>query len=258
MRYKFCSNAFEILKLGKCGDSFSPWTKDVKECEEKYGVSRDVSLSSEDVEKRQRVYGLNELDKHKGGLVLRLILDQFNDTLVRILLCSAVVSFVLKALEALKEIQSEHATVIRDGKKDTSLLVKEFIPRDIVELRVGDKVPTDMRVFTLNTSTLRFKQGPLTGESGAVSKTMKPVSEDTDSQGKKCMVFVGTMIVNGNCIFLVTYTGIGTETWKIPQNLLVLFGIQTQSRWKNASPVVAQTQEQVQYLDQEQVILVPL
>ncbi|XP_074302985.1 calcium-transporting ATPase 4, endoplasmic reticulum-type-like [Silene latifolia] len=214
------------VRKRKCGDSFSPWTKDVKECEEKYGVSRDVSLSSEDVEKRQRVYGLNELDKHKGGLVWRLILDQFNDTLVRILLCSAVVSFVLqwydgdegdyaesnaeKALEALKEIQSEHATVIRDGKKDTSLPVKEFIPGDIVELRVADKVPADMWVLTLNTSTLRVKQGSLTGESGAVSKTLKPVSEDTDSQGKKCMVFVGTTVVNGNFIFLVTYIGMRT------------------------------------------------
>ncbi|KAH9620918.1 hypothetical protein KSS87_011024 [Heliosperma pusillum] len=240
----------------KSGDSFWPWAKDVKECEGKYGVSRDIGLSREEVEKRQRVYGLNELDKHEGVSVWRLILDQFNDTLVRILLLAAVVSFILawydgdeggemgitafveplviflilivnaivgvwqesnaeKALEALKEIQSEHATVTRDGKKDASLPAKELVPGDIVELRVGDKVPADMRVLTLISSTLRVEQGSLTGESEAVSKTVKPVSEDTDIQGKKCMVFAGTTVVNGNCICLVTHTGMSTEIGKV-------------------------------------------
>ncbi|KAL2899129.1 Calcium-transporting ATPase 4 endoplasmic reticulum-type [Bienertia sinuspersici] len=242
--------------LVKNEDLFMPWTKDVKECEEKYGVSREFGLSSEEIEKRIQKYGLNELEKHEGPSVWRLILDQFNDTLVRILLCAAVVSFVLawydgdeggemgitafveplviflilivnaivgvwqennaeKALEALKEIQSEHASVIRNGKKVPSLPAKELVPGDIVELRVGDKVPADMRVLTLISSTLRVEQGSLTGESEAVSKTVKPVSSDTDIQGKKCMVFAGTTIVNGNCICLVTNTGMSTEIGKV-------------------------------------------
>ncbi|KAL9270855.1 Calcium-transporting ATPase 4, endoplasmic reticulum-type-like protein, partial [Drosera capensis] len=137
---------------------FAAWAIEAKECEERYGVSRDYGLSSEEVERRLKKYGFNELDKHEGPSIWRLILDQFNDTLVRILLGAAVVSFVLalydgdeggekeitafveplviflilivnaivgvwqesnaeKALEALKEIQSEHAVVIRDGQK---------------------------------------------------------------------------------------------------------------------------------------------
>lgn len=243
-------------KSVKNGDSFAPWGKDVKECEEKYGVRRDLGLSSEEVERRRKVYGLNELEKHDGPSIWRLILDQFNDTLVRILLCAAVVSFVLawydgkqggemgitafveplviflilivnafvgvwqennaeKALEALKEIQSEHATVIRDGKKITSLFARELVPGDIVELRVGDKVPADMRVVALISSTLRIEQGSLTGESEAVSKTVRPVTEDSDIQGKKCMVFAGTTVVNGNCICLVTHIGMDTEIGKV-------------------------------------------
>ncbi|KAK9756686.1 hypothetical protein RND81_01G114600 [Saponaria officinalis] len=243
-------------KLIKSGELFAPWAKDVKECEEKYEVSSDLGLTSEEVEKRRKIYGLNELDKHEGPSIWRLILDQFNDTLVRILLGAAVVSFVLawyggdeggemgitafveplviflilivnafvgvwqesnaeKALEALKEIQSEHASVIRDGKKDASLPAKELVPGDIVELRVGDKVPADMRVLRLISSTLRVEQGSLTGESAAVSKTVKPVSEDIDIQGKKCMVFAGTTVVNGNCICLVTNTGMSTEIGKV-------------------------------------------
>ncbi|KAE9461180.1 hypothetical protein C3L33_06921, partial [Rhododendron williamsianum] len=237
-------------------EDFPAWAKDVQECEEKYLVSRECGLSAEGVEKKRQIYGWNELDKHEGPSIFKLILDQFNDTLVRILLAAAVISFVLawydgdeggemeitafveplviflilivnaivgvwqennaeKALEALKEIQSQQATVVRDGRKITSLPAKELVPGDIVELRVGDKVPADMRVVTLISSTLRVEQGSLTGESEAVSKTTKAVPEDTDIQGKKCMVFAGTTVVNGNCICLVTQTGMGTEIGKI-------------------------------------------
>ncbi|GAB2286031.1 Calcium-transporting ATPase 1, endoplasmic reticulum-type [Dionaea muscipula] len=250
------SEELSTTKPSKPRDDFAAWSKDAKECEEEYGVSRDYGLSSEEVEKRQKIYGLNELDKHEGPSIWRLILDQFNDMLVRILLCAAVVSFVLawydgeeggemeitafveplviflilivnaivgvwqennaeKALEALKEIQSQHATVIRDGKKVSDLLAKELVPGDIVELRVGDKVPADMRVLTLISSTLRLEQGSLTGESEAVSKSVKAVPEDSEIQGKKCMVFAGTTVVNGNCICLVTQTGMNTEIGKV-------------------------------------------
>ncbi|XP_048135926.1 calcium-transporting ATPase 4, endoplasmic reticulum-type-like [Rhodamnia argentea] len=235
---------------------FPAWSKDPKECEEKYGVSRDVGLSSEEVEKRRQTYGYNELEKHEGVSIFKLILDQFSDTLVRILLAAAVVSFVLawldgeeggemkitafveplviflilivnaivgiwqennaeKALEALKEIQSEQATVTRGGKKIPNLPAKELLPGDIVELKVGDKVPADMRVLSLISSTFRVEQGSLTGESEAVSKTAKAVPENSDIQGKKCMVFAGTTVVNGNCICLVTQTGMVTEIGKV-------------------------------------------
>ncbi|CAM8967356.1 unnamed protein product [Rhodiola kirilowii] len=238
------------------GGNFPAWAKDVRECEEKYQVNREYGLSADEVEKRRKIYGLNELEKHEGVSVFKLILDQFNDTLVRILLAAAVISFVLawydgkeggeteitafveplviflilivnaivgvwqesnaeKALEALKEIQSETATVIRDGRKVSNLPAKELVPGDIVELRVGDKVPADMRVISLVSSTVRLEQGSLTGESEAVSKTVKPVPENTDIQGKKCMVFAGTTVVNGNCICLVTHIGMSTEIGKV-------------------------------------------
>ncbi|KAK1408432.1 hypothetical protein QVD17_40202 [Tagetes erecta] len=237
-------------------NSYAAWAKEVHECEEQYKVDRKNGLSDSEVQKRLKTYGLNELEKHEGQSVFRLILDQFNDTLVRILLVAAVISFVLawydgdeggemeitafveplviflilivnaivgvwqesnaeKALEALKEIQSEQATVIRNGKKISGLPAKELVPGDIVELRVGDKVPADMRVLNLISSTLRVEQGSLTGESEAVSKTTKPVPVESDIQGKKCMVFAGTTVVNGNCICLVTDTGMNTELGKV-------------------------------------------
>ncbi|EEF29563.1 calcium-transporting atpase 4, endoplasmic reticulum-type, putative [Ricinus communis] len=237
-------------------EKFPAWSKGIEECLEQYQVNHVVGLSIEEVEKRRQIYGYNELEKHEGVSIFKLILEQFNDTLVRILLAAAIISFVLawydgeeggemeitafveplviflilivnavvgiwqesnaeKALEALKEIQSEHAAVLRGGKMLSSLPAKELVPGDIVELRVGDKVPADMRVLNLISSTVRMEQGSLTGESEAVSKTIKPVAENTDIQGKKCMVFAGTTVVNGNCICLVTQTGMDTEIGKV-------------------------------------------
>ncbi|XP_076942092.1 calcium-transporting ATPase 4, endoplasmic reticulum-type-like [Bidens hawaiensis] len=231
-------------------NQYPAWSKEIHECEQHYQVDIKLGLSDDEVKNRLQKYGTNELEKHEGQSVFRLILDQFNDTLVRILLAAAVISFVLasydgeetafveplviflilivnaivgvwqesnaeKALEALKEIQSEQATVIRNGRKVSSLPAKELVPGDIVELRVGDKIPADMRVVSLISSTLRVEQGSLTGESEAVSKTTKPVYEESDIQGKKCMVFAGTTVVNGNCICLVTETGMNTEIGKV-------------------------------------------
>ncbi|KAJ4704780.1 Calcium-transporting ATPase [Melia azedarach] len=249
-------------KLSDDPDVFPAWAKSVEECEKHYQVNKRLGLKSEEVERRRKIHGLNELEKHEGPSIWSLILEQFNDTLVRILLGAAVLSFVLawydgeeggekeitafveplvifliliinaivgvwqennaeKALEALKEIQSEHATVIRDGSKILNLLAKELVPGDIVELKVGDKVPADMRVVELISSTLRLEQGSLTGESEAVNKTNKPVASDTDIQGKRCMLFAGTTVVNGNCVCLVTQIGMETEIGKVHEQIFI-------------------------------------
>ncbi|KAL0723726.1 hypothetical protein Bca4012_038325 [Brassica carinata] len=204
------------------------------ECEEKFGVSCEKELTTEEVVKRHQIYGLNELEKPEGTSIFKLILEQFNGTLVRILLAAVVISFALafvddkeggemgitafvephvvflilivnaivgiwqetnaeKALEALKEIQSQQATVMRDGNKVSNLPAKELVVGDIVELRVGDKVPSDMCMVALISSTLRVEQGSLTGESEAVRTTF----------------------VNGNGICLVTDTGMSTEIGRV-------------------------------------------
>ncbi|KAJ6842643.1 calcium-transporting ATPase 1, endoplasmic reticulum-type-like [Iris pallida] len=237
--------------------SFPAWSRTIPECEAEFKVSADRGLTSAEASSRLSLHGPNELEKHSGPSVLQLVLDQFNDTLVRILLVAAVVSFVLawydgdeggemgitafveplviflilivnavvgvwqesnaeKALEALKEIQSESARVRRDGVLVPNLPAKELVPGDIVELRVGDMVPADMRIIYLVSSTLRVEQGSLTGESAAVNKTNRRVnSEDSDIQGKECMVFAGTTVVNGSCVCMVTQTGMNTEIGKI-------------------------------------------
>ncbi|CAN6284691.1 unnamed protein product [Urochloa humidicola] len=237
--------------------AFPAWARTPSECLAELGVSADRGLSSEEAAERLQRYGPNELERHAPPSVWKLVLEQFEDTLVRILLLAAVVSFVLalydgaeggevgvtafveplviflilivnavvgvwqesnaeKALEALKEIQSEHATVKRDGRWSHGLPARDLVPGDIVELRVGDKVPADMRVLQLISSTLRVEQGSLTGETASVNKTSHKIElEDTDIQGKECMVFAGTTVVNGSAVCVVTGTGMATEIGKI-------------------------------------------
>ncbi|KAF3780311.1 Calcium-transporting ATPase 1 endoplasmic reticulum-type [Nymphaea thermarum] len=236
---------------------FPAWSWSVEECLKEYNVRLEKGLSSSEVEKRHAKYGWNELQSESGKPLWKLVLEQFDDTLVKILLMAAVVSFVLayfdshengegalteyvepfvillililnaivgvwqetnaeKALEALKEMQCETAKVLRNGTYVADLPARELVPGDIVELRIGDKVPADMRVAKLKTSTFRVEQSSLTGESMPVIKTVIPVfMEDCELQAKECMVFAGTTVVNGSCLCIVVSTGMRTEIGKI-------------------------------------------
>jgi Ca2+-transporting ATPase len=144
--------------------------------------------------------------------------------IVMILILNAIVgvwqeSNAERALEALKEMQSEHAKVIRDGLYISNLPSRELVPGDIVELRVGDKVPADMRIAYLKTATVRIEQSSLTGESMSVVKVNHPVKEDIELQGKECMVFAGTTVVNGSFVSIVVSTGMSTEIGKIQSQI---------------------------------------
>ncbi|KAJ0914420.1 putative calcium-transporting ATPase [Helianthus annuus] len=240
---------------------FPAWSKSVEECLKAYNVKLEKGLSSYDVEKQREIYGFNELKKEKGKPLWRLVFEQFDDMLVKILLVAAFISFVLayfeqketnesafeayvepvvivlilvlnafvgvwqesnaeKALKALTEMQCESCKTMRDGYLVPDLPARDLVPGDIVELRVGDKVPADMRVAVLKTSTLRVEQSSLTGESVPVMKGTQPVLvKDCDLQAKDNMVFGGTTVVNGSCICIVVNTGMRTEIGEIQKQI---------------------------------------
>lgn len=240
---------------------FPAWSWSVEQCLKEYNVKLDKGLSPYEVEKRRERYGWNELAKEKGKPLWRLVLEQFDDTLVKILLVAAFISFILaymhrsesgesgfeayvepfvivlilvlnaivgvwqesnaeKALEALKQMQCESGKVLRDSYFVPDLPARELVPGDIVELRVGDKVPADMRVAMLKTSTLRVEQSSLTGEANPVLKGTDPIFvDDCELQAKENMVFAGTTVVNGSCICIVISTGMNTEIGKIQQQI---------------------------------------
>ncbi|KAG5231496.1 calcium-transporting ATPase, endoplasmic reticulum-type [Salix suchowensis] len=213
---------------------FPAWSWSVEQCLKEFNVKLDKGLSYYEVEKRRERYGWNELAKEKGKPLWRLVLEQFDDMLVKILLSveagfeayvePLVIVLILalnaivgvwqetnaeKALEALKEMQCESGKVLRDGYMMPDLPARELVP-----------VPADMRVAVLKTSTLRVEQSSLTGEAMPVLKGTAPIfMYDCELQAKENMVFAGTTVVNGSCICIVISTGMKTEIGKIQKQI---------------------------------------
>jgi len=229
----------------------NPYALSVKQILDFYSVKMDRGLSATQVAQQKKIYGYNQLDEQEKKSLWQLIVAQFEDLLVRILLGSAMISFCLayfdennleegltayveplvillilmanaivgvwqesnaeKALDALKKLQPDHAMVMRDGRWQTIEAV-DLVPGDLVEVKVGDKVPADIRLAELKTTTIRIEQSQLTGESQSVSKEVETVSEkDCVIQSKINMLFASTTVSNGGCVGIVTGTGMNTE-----------------------------------------------
>ncbi|KAI3981905.1 hypothetical protein MKX01_041168 [Papaver californicum] len=108
-----------------------------------------------------------------------------------------------KALDALKDMQSGSAKVLRDGY---------YVP----DLHARELIKSLLRVASLKTSTLRVEQSSLTGEAMPVIKTTSPVfTDDCELQAKECMVFAGTTVVNGSFLCVFVSCGMKTEIGNI-------------------------------------------
>jgi len=102
----------------------------------------------------------------------------------------------------------------------SELPARELVPGDVVELRVGDKVPADLRLAKLKTATLRVEQASLTGESVAVSKCTEHIpDEGAELQSQECMLFAGTTVSNGQAVGIVNCTGMDTQIGKIQASI---------------------------------------
>ncbi|XP_069044434.1 sarcoplasmic/endoplasmic reticulum calcium ATPase 1 isoform X2 [Lepisosteus oculatus] len=230
-------------------------SKTTEECLAYFGVNENTGLSPEQVKKNLSKYGFNELPAEEGKTLWELVIEQFEDLLVRILLLAACISFVLawfeegeetvtafvepfvillilianavvgvwqernaeSAIEALKEYEPEMGKVYRTDRKSVQRIkAREIVPGDIVEVAVGDKVPADIRLTAIRSTTLRVDQSILTGESVSVIKHTDPVPDPRAvNQDKKNMLFSGTNIAAGKAIGVVVSTGVSTEIGKI-------------------------------------------
>jgi len=123
------------------------------------------------------------------------------------------------ALEALKQLQSCTAKCMRDGGLVPDVPAADLVPGDVVEINVGDKVPADVRVVRLRTTTVKTDEGALTGESETVMKHTEPVAAEARIQEKKNMMFAGTTVSNGSALGVVVATGMRTEIGKIQANV---------------------------------------
>ncbi|KAF7304679.1 Calcium-transporting ATPase [Mycena kentingensis (nom. inval.)] len=235
----------------------SPWAQSPQQILEHFGVHPDRGLSSDQAAKHAQVYGKNELPEDPPTPIWELILEQFKDQLVLILLASAVISFVLalfeeseslagafveplvillilianatvgviqetnaeKAIDALKEYSPDEAKVVRSSQI-ARIHASELVPGDIISVSVGDKIPADCRLLSVSSSSFRIDQAILTGESVSVNKYADVVPDlKAVKQDMTNMLFSGTTVVNGTATAVVVYTGIRTAIGDIHKSI---------------------------------------
>ena len=144
--------------------------------------------------------------------------------ILTILILNAVVgvsqeSSAEKAIAALQEYSANEAKVIRNGlvKRIRS---EDLVPGDIISVAVGDRIPADCRVLSIQSNSFRIDQAILTGESESVAKDVKIV-KDTRAvkQDQTNMLFSGTTVATGHASALVVQTGTYTAIGDIQENI---------------------------------------
>ncbi len=194
-------------------------------------------LTREQVEQKQRQYGLNELQEQKGITVWEMFLGQFKEFLVILLMAAAAISLIIrettdaivilavvllnavlgviqeykaeKSLAALKTLSAPTAKVIREGAV-FEIPARELVPGDLVVLEAGDYIPADARL--VEAANLAVDESALTGESVPVEKDAAFISSETlPLADRKNMVHMGTIATGGRGCALVTGTGMNTE-----------------------------------------------
>ncbi len=202
--------------------------------------SDQKGISSTQAKERLSQHGPNQLESPTKPSPLKIFIGKFKDYMVLVLIFAAIISFIAgettnayvilgivvlvaiigfvqeykaeKAMEALREMVAPEADVIRDGQMST-IPAADLVPGDVVFLEAGDKVPADGRI--LEVTSLQVIESSLTGESMPVEKLVQTLPEDMALADRKNMVFMGTIISQGNCRAIVTATGLGTELGRI-------------------------------------------
>lgn len=113
-------------------------------------------------------------------------------------------------------MSAPEAKVRRDNTNST-IPARELVPGDIVFLEAGDYVPADGRI--LESGSLKVNEGMLTGESEAIEKQEKVITEDSALGDRINMVYSSSLVVYGRGTFVVTGTGEKTEIGKIADML---------------------------------------
>jgi P-type Ca2+ transporter type 2C len=190
-------------------------------------------------------YGPNELQAAGRVSPWTILLEQFKNVLIVILLFATALSAFLghgveaiaitvivlfavvlgfvqeyraeRAIEALRELAAPTATVIREGR-ERRVPARELVPGDLILLATGDKVPADVRL--VEAVNLQTVEAALTGESAPVEKHTRPLEDERLPTGdRKNLAYAGTAVTYGRGRAVVAATGMGTEFGKIARML---------------------------------------
>jgi P-type Ca2+ transporter type 2C len=124
------------------------------------------------------------------------------------------------SLEALQQMQPVVASVVRNSQIVSGIPASELVPGDLIQIRVGDKIPADARLIQVTGGGgLQVDESSLTGESmtvqklagdeGTLAKSNSPIQDQVG------MLYSGTLVTRGSGMALVTHTGMSTQMGRI-------------------------------------------
>lgn len=215
--------------------------------------SKEKGLTSGEAKLRLKQYGLNQLKEKRKKSPLAMLLDQFKETMVLILIIAAVISGFLgeeietiaiaaivilfallgfiqeyraeKAMAALKQLSAPLVRTIRDGVI-REISSKQLAPGDIIIMEAGNIVPADVRI--IETVNLKIQEATLTGESEAIDKKTHVVENPDAPLGDRVnMAYMGTTIARGRGKGVVVQTGMQTELGKIASMIQEVQAVRT-------------------------------
>ena len=199
-----------------------------------------AGLSDRQAVERLGRFGPNKLPDAERRPAWRLLLDQFLEPLILLLLVSAIVSYLVgktkdavgiflatvlncslgfrqeimsrRSVDALKRMSSFTARMLRDDTEEI-VEVADIVPGDILLLEEGEKVPADARL--IEAYSFQVDESSLTGESLPVAKRADRITDDVPLAERTNMVFLGTHVTRGRAVAVVIGTGTDTEMGRI-------------------------------------------
>ncbi|HGO9641137.1 TPA: heavy metal sensor histidine kinase [Pseudomonas aeruginosa] len=202
--------------------------------------SSAAGLDADEAARRLAAHGYNRLPAPKRQGPLLRLLRQFHNVLLYMMLFASLVTALLgfwvdsavillavvvnaligfvqegkaaNALDAIRDMLSLHALVLRDGQRQ-ALDAERLVPGDVVLLASGDRVPADLRLF--ETKNFHVDESALTGESVPVEKGCVAVAIDALLGDRRCMAYSGTLVTSGQARGVVVATAGDTELGRI-------------------------------------------
>jgi Ca2+-transporting ATPase len=227
-------------------DESTAWhTLDAAAAARRLSVDPARGLEATEVAARRQRYGSNEIPAGRGRGVAQMLVGQFADFMILVLIAAAVVSGIVgepqdaiailvivalnavvgvvqeyraeRALAALRVLAAPNARVLRTGQT-LEIRASELVPGDVVLLEAGDGVPADLRL--IDAHQLAADESALTGESQAVDKMTEPLhAADAPVGDRVNLAFKGALITRGRGAGIVVATGLGTELGRIAELL---------------------------------------
>lgn len=222
-----------------------------------YFQTAPQGLSNEEVEKRQSLYGRNEVEHEKKMHPLTMLIKAFINPFIGVLTVLIIISYIIDVYiaapeekdftsiiiiasmvilstilrfwqeykasvssEALQKMVTNTCTAKRDDGTEHEISISSLVPGDIVKLAAGDMIPADIRI--IETKDLFVSQGTLTGESEAIEKRAE--ASGGDSRGRSIVeleniCFMGSNVVSGSATGIVVSTGNNTYLGTIARSI---------------------------------------